>query len=338
MIAEATVTPDDAVDTPPDVRIDVHLHPDELAAALRRDVVAGLGADPPNLPPKWFYDDRGSELFDEITRLDAYYPTRREREILSERAAEIADASGADTLVELGSGTSDKTRLLLDAFQATGHLRRFVPMDVSEGILRWAAATIATNYPGVTVHGVVGDFDHHLGLLPSGGRRMVAFLGGTIGNLVPAQRAAFLRALAATLVPGDSLLLGTDLVKDPARLVLAYDDPEGVTAEFNRNVLSVLARELDAKVDPEGWRHVARWNPTESWIEMRLAAMGDQQIAIPSLDLDRTFADGAEILTEVSAKFRPDAIAAELRAAGFEPARFWTDEAGDFGLSLAMVA
>lgn len=318
------------------VRIDVHLRGGELEAALRSDVRAGLGGDPPTLPPKWFYDDRGSELFDQITRLDAYYPTRCEREILTREAGAIARESGADTLVELGSGTSDKTRLLLDAFVGSGQLKRFVPMDVSEGILRWAAATIAETYPGVEVHGVVGDFDRHLGRLPDGGRRLVAFLGGTIGNLVSAQRHRFLTDLGATLAPGDSLLLGTDLVKDPERLVLAYDDPEGVTAQFNRNVLSVLQRQLDAKVDPESWHHVALWNPEAEWIEMRLRAVGDQQIAIPSLNFDRTFDDGTEIRTEVSSKFRRDGIAVELAAAGFELTNWWTDAADDFGVSLAV--
>jgi L-histidine Nalpha-methyltransferase len=317
-------------------RIDVHLGPDDLAEALRADVAAGLGADPPTLPPKWFYDDRGSELFDEITRLASYYPTRREREILERESAAIADASGADTLVELGSGTSDKTRLLLDAFAATGRLARFVPFDVSEGILRWAAAAIADRHPGLAVHGVVGDFERHLPQLPTGGRRMVALLGGTIGNFEPGPRAAFLEDLAATLVPGDSLLLGTDLVKDPARLVAAYDDPEGVTAEFNRNVLRVLGRELDAKVDPDGWDHVARWDPDEEWIEMRLRARGDQQIAVADLDLDRTFADGTEIRTEVSAKFRRATVEAELAAAGLDLTTWWTDADGDFALSLAV--
>ena len=321
---------------PTQVQIDVHLHGDDVEAALRRDVLHGLGQDPPTLPPKWFYDDRGSELFDQITRLDAYYPTRREREILGREAPAIASASGADTLVELGSGTSDKTRLLLDSFVDAGQLMRFVPMDVSEGILRWSAATIADAYPGVEVHGVVGDFDRHLARLPAGGRRLVAFLGGTIGNLVPTERQRFLTDLAATLAPGDSLLLGTDLVKDPERLVLAYDDPEGVTAEFNRNVLSVVQHQLDAKVDPDGWRHVAVWNPDAEWIEMRLRAVGDQQIAIPSLDFDRTFPDGTEIRTEVSSKFRRDGIADELSAAGFELTNWWTDEADDFGVSLAM--
>lgn len=316
-------------------RIDVHLGPDDLAAALRRDVAAGLGADPPTLPPKWFYDDRGSELFDEITRLEAYYPTRREREVLEREAGAIAAASGADTLVELGSGTSDKTRLLLDAFAATGQLARFVPFDVSEGILRWSASAIAERHPGVEVHGVVGDFERHLHHLPGGGRRVVAFLGGTIGNLEPPERSRFLAAVADALVPGDSLLLGTDLVKDVGRLVVAYDDPQGVTAEFNRNVLRVLARELDAKVDPEGWDHVARWDPDHEWIEMRLRARGDQQVAIGALAVDRTFPDGTEIRTEVSAKFRRPTVEAELAAAGLRPAEWWTDAAGDVALTLA---
>ncbi|MCU1496973.1 MAG: methyltransferase [Acidimicrobiales bacterium] len=315
--------------------IDVHLHPEDLAAALRADVLAGLTAPVASLPPKWLYDDRGSELFDQITRLDAYYPTRREREILHRQAGPIAAASGADTLVELGSGTSDKTRLLLDAFTATGQLHRFVPFDVSEGILRWSAAAIAERYPGITVHGVAGDFDHHLGTLPRGGRRMVAFLGGTIGNYAPADRARLLADLTASLDHGDSLLLGTDLVKDPARLVAAYDDPEGVTAEFDRNVLRVLARELGAEVDPDGWAHEARWNPAEEWVEMHLRAVGTQRLGVPTLGIDRTFADGETIHTEISAKFRHERVEGELAAAGLELTHWWTDAAGDFALSLS---
>ena len=315
--------------------IDVHLDASDLSAALRADVVAGLRAEQATLPPKYFYDDRGSELFDQITRLDAYYPTRREREILEREAGAIATASRADTLVELGSGTSDKTRLLLDAFTATGQLRRFVPFDVSEGILRWAAAAIGERYPGIEVHGVVGDFDHHLSDLPAEGRRMIAFLGGTIGNYEPAARARLLADLADTLRSGDSLLLGTDLVKDPGRLVRAYDDPEGITADFNRNVLRVLARELGAEVDPDGWDHVARWDPDQEWIQMRLQARGRQRITIASLGLDRGFADGESIRTEVSAKFRRPQVEAELAAAGLRLVRWWTDAQGDFALSLA---
>jgi len=319
----------------PAPEIDVHLDPADLDRALRADVTAGLAAPQASLPPKWFYDDRGSELFDQITRLDAYYPTRREREILEREAAAIAVASGADTLVELGSGTSDKTRLLLDAFTGTGQLRRFVPFDVSEGILRWSAAAIGERYPGVEVHGVVGDFDRHLGLLPTGGRRMVAFLGGTIGNYEPAARARLLADLSAALAPGDSLLLGTDLVKDPARLVAAYDDPEGVTAAFNANVLRVLARELGAEVDPAGWVHEARWNVADEWIEMHLRAVGPQRIAVPSLGIDRTFADGETLHTEISAKFRRPKVEQELAAAGLHLTNWWTDANADFALSLS---
>ena len=244
-------------------RIDVHLAPDWLRSALRADVAEGLTASPKELPPKWFYDERGSELFDEITRLPEYYPTRCERAILTERAPEIAALSGADTLVELGSGTSEKTRLLLDACVAgggRGRLRRFIPFDVSEATLRQAATAVAGEYPTVDVHAVCGDFDHHLGTIPRGGRRLVAFLGGTIGNLDPKQRAEFLAALSANLAPGDGLLLGTDLVKDPARLVAAYDDAAGVTAAFNRNVLAVVNRELDADFDVDRFGHVARWD------------------------------------------------------------------------------
>ncbi len=316
--------------------IDVHLGADHLDTALRTDVAEGLAAEQATLPPKWFYDDRGSELFDQITRLDAYYPTRRERSILEREAHAIAVASGADTLVELGSGTSDKTRTLLDAFAGTGQLRRFVPFDVSEGILTWAASAIAERHPGLAVHGVVGDFDHHLGLIPGGGRRMVAFLGGTIGNYEPEARAALLADLAATLEPGDSLLLGTDLVKEPARLELAYDDPAGVTAAFNVNVLRVLTSGLDAELDVAGWRHEAVWDADAERIEMRLRAVGPQRVAVPSLGIDRTFAHDEWIRTEVSSKFRRPGVERELAAAGLDLTHWWTDPAGDFALSLSV--
>jgi L-histidine N-alpha-methyltransferase len=315
--------------------IDVHLDGDDLVRALRRDVVAGLTATPKSLPPKWFYDDRGSQLFDDITRLPEYYPTRREAEILEGVAPTIAGASRADTLVELGSGTSTKTRLLLDALRAAGHLRRIVPFDVSEGTLRESCAVLAAAYPGVEVHGVVGDFEQHLAKLPGGGRRMVAFLGGTIGNLLPRQRAAFLEDLRATMEPGDSLLLGTDLVKDAERLVRAYDDAAGVTAAFNKNVLQVVNRELGADFDPDRFDHVACWSPEASWIEMRLRARGAQLVHIPGAGLDVRFAAGEELRTEVSTKFRRPGITADLRAAGFAVGHWWTDRRGDFALSLS---
>jgi len=320
-----------------DVTVDVHLAPDATASALEADVRAGLGTTPKTLPPKWFYDDRGSELFDEITQLQEYYPTRTERSILVAHAREVAELTKADTLVELGSGTSEKTRLLLDALRDAGTLERFVPFDVSEQTLRDAAAAIAHEYVDVKVHAVVGDFEHHLGELPGGGTRLVAFLGSTIGNLAPRPRARFLAALAATLAPGDALLLGTDLVKDVGRLVAAYDDAAGVTAAFNRNVLAVLDRELDADFDPDRFEHVAVWNAAEEWIEMRLRSTRDQTVHLRGLDLTVRFADGEELRTEISAKFRRDGVERELAAAGFDLAEWWTDPAGDFALSLSFV-
>lgn len=315
--------------------VDNYLPADFLSAALRKDVLGGLTADPKWLPPKWFYDDRGSELFDEITRLPEYYPTRAERAILDERAGAIAAAAGADTLVELGAGSAEKTRLLLDALREAGTLRRYVPVDVSEGALRQAATSILADYPGLAVHAVVADFEQHLDQLPGGGRRLIAFLGGTIGNLVPAERAVFLRRLRATVQPGETVLLGTDLVKSPDVLVPAYDDAAGVTAEFNKNVLHVVNRELKADFDPDQFAHVAVWDPRAEWIEMRLRSLRDQRVRIELLNLEVAFARGEELRTEVSAKFRREGIAAELAAAGFELTEWWTDPQNRFGLSLS---
>ena len=317
--------------------VDVHLDPRDAEGALRRDVLAGLTATPKVLPPKWFYDDRGSQLFDDITRLAEYYPTRREREILDARADDIAAVSGADTLVELGSGTSTKTRLLLDAMRGAGALRAFVPFDCSEATLLGAGDAIAEAYEGVAVHAVVGDFERHLPLLPkpSDGTRLIAFLGGTIGNLAPPERAAFLRELAGVMEPGEHLLLGTDLVKDVDRLLAAYDDAAGVTAEFNRNVLHVINRELRANFVPDRFEHVARWDADEEWIEMRLRSVGAQHVRVDALDLDVDFTDGEELRTEISAKFRRPTVEAELAAAGLRVVRWWTDAAGDFALSLS---
>ncbi|MGY1605072.1 L-histidine N(alpha)-methyltransferase [Geodermatophilus sp. SYSU D00815] len=320
------------------MQLTYHLGPDDAAAALRADVLTGLTATPKSLPPRWFYDERGSELFDAITRLPEYYPTRAERAILEARAGEIAAASGADLLVELGSGTSEKTRLLLTALRAAGTLRRFVPFDVDPSVLQAAGAALAGEYPGLELEGVVGDFTRHLGELPRSGRRTVAFLGSTIGNLEPAERAAFLAELAGTLHPGDSFLLGTDLVKDPARLVRAYDDAAGVTAEFNRNVLAVLDRELKADFDPDAFAHVALWDAEHEWIEMRLRSLREQVVTVAELELEVPFAAGEELRTEISAKFRREGVERELAAAGLRTTHWWTDPAGDFGLSLSVPA
>jgi L-histidine N-alpha-methyltransferase len=320
------------------IRVDVHLHPDAMGHALEADVREGLSQVPKTLPPKWFYDERGSELFDAITRLPEYYPTRAERVILVDRAGEIASRTRADTLVELGSGTSEKTRLLLDALARAGTLRRFVPFDVSEETLRAAATAVASEYGGVEVHAVVGDFEHHLDRIPDGGRRVVAFLGSTIGNLDPDARAAFLAEVADGLATGDSLLLGTDLVKDVDRLVAAYDDAAGVTAEFNRNVLRVLNRELDADFDVDAFEHVARWNSEAEWIEMWLRAQRAQRASIARIGMRVDFAAGEELRTEISAKFRRGGVERELAAAGLSLHAWWTDPAGDFALSLSSLA
>jgi L-histidine N-alpha-methyltransferase len=313
-----------------------HLSADHAARELRNDVRDGFSGMPKSLPPKWFYDTVGSDLFDRITRLPEYYPTRAESVILAQRAAVIAAASGADTLVELGSGTSSKTRMLLDALRNRGSLRRFVPFDVDATVLETAGATLAHEYPGLLIDAVCGDFERHLGEIPGGGRRLVAFLGSTIGNLTPGPRAAFLHTLSEILEPGDSLLLGTDLVKDTGRLVRAYDDSAGVTAAFNRNVLAVVNRELHADFDLKAFEHVAKWNAEQERIEMWLRANGSQRVTIADIGLTVDFADGEEMLTEVSCKFTRAGVAAELAAAGLTRTHWWTDPAGDFGLSLAV--
>jgi L-histidine N-alpha-methyltransferase len=318
------------------LHIDVHLPADHAQRALRADVRAGLRERPRTLPPKWFYDKVGSDLFTEITRLPEYYPTRAEAEILRSRADAIAFATEAATVIELGSGSSEKTRLLLDGLIRRGTLRRYVPVDVSADALAEAAGALIEDYPELTVHGVVADFTAHLHLLPdTPGPRLMVFLGGTIGNLEPAERAVFLRAVRDGLRPGDHLLLGTDLVKSPSVLVPAYDDGAGVTARFNRNVLAVINRELDADFDVESFDHVAIWDDREQWIEMRLRARGPQQVYIADLDLRLSLADGEEIRTEISAKFTADRVRAELGTAGLGVRHWWTDAAGRFALSLA---
>ncbi len=313
-----------------------HLAADSAYEALCRDVRDGLQSSPKSLPPKWFYDSLGSDLFDQITRLPEYYPTRAEAEILRARSAEVASVTGADTLVELGSGTSEKTRILLDALQNSGALRRFVPFDVDASMLSAAATAIQREYPGIEIAAVCGDFEEHLSEIPGGGRRLFVFLGSTIGNLNRGPRAEFLAALAAVLRPGDSLLLGTDLVKDVDRLVRAYDDAAGVTAQFNRNVLAVINRELDADFDVDAFRHVASWNSEEERMEMWLRAERAQRVRVSALDLTVDFAAGEQLLTEVSCKFRAEAVATELAQAGLRRTRWWTDDAGDFGLSLSV--
>ncbi|MFE9015780.1 L-histidine N(alpha)-methyltransferase [Streptomyces cyaneofuscatus] len=305
---------------------------DATDAALRADVLSGLTRHPKTLPPKWFYDARGSELFEDITRLPEYYPTRAEREILEERAGEIAAVSGARTVIELGSGSSEKTRHLLEALDG---LESYVPVDVSESALTGAAESLLAEHPGLSVHALIADFTGGLALPGTPGPRLVAFLGGTIGNLLPEERAGFLHSVRSLLTPGDALLLGTDLVKDEETLVAAYDDASGVTAAFNKNVLNVVNRELGADFPLEDFEHVAVWNPEQRWIEMRLRARRALTVKIRELDLVVPFEAGEELRTEVSAKFRQEDVREELEAAGLQLAQWWTDSAGRFALSLA---
>ncbi|MDF3298791.1 L-histidine N(alpha)-methyltransferase [Streptomyces tropicalis] len=314
-------------------RITRTLPEDAMAAALRADVQSGLTAAPKSLPPKWFYDAYGSELFERITELPEYYPTRAEREILAARSGEVAAALPARTLVELGSGSSEKTRFLLDAL--TG-LHTYVPVDVSDSALRQAGQALVSERPGLRVHALIADFTAGLELPDTPGPRLVAFLGGTIGNLLPAERTAFLTGVRALLSPGDALLLGTDLVKDEEVLVRAYDDTAGVTAAFDKNVLTVVNRELGADFEPDAFEHVAVWDPEREWIEMRLRSRATQTVKVPALGLAVDFAAGEEMRTEVSAKFREEGVRRELAAAGLELAHWWTDAAGRFALSLSM--
>ena len=310
----------------------------DVLDTLGEDVRAGLALPLKELPPKYFYDERGSELFDRITSLPEYYPTRCERSILNRHAPGIVASSGAEELVELGSGTASKTRALLYAMAGHGSLRRYVPFDFDPSVIEACAHELTELYPGLDVHGVVGDFGRDLDCIPDGNRRLFAFLGGTIGNLAPEQRKAFLRQLRAQMGPEDRLVIGTDLVKDRSVLEAAYNDSAGVTAEFNRNVLRVINAGLDADFEPEAFEHVAFFDEANSWIEMRLRANGAQRVRIDGADLEVTFADGEEIRTEISAKFTREAVQRELRAAGLRLDEFFTDGSKLFGLAFARAA
>jgi len=320
--------------------IEIHTY---LAAgderALADDVLDGLTRPFKELPPKHFYDARGAELFDRICELPEYYPTRTERAILEARAEAIVELTGAAEVVELGSGTAAKTRILLDAMRDAGTLRRYVPLDVTEQMILETAAALVEEYPGLLVHGIVGDFERHLQHLPRPlGPRLIAFLGGTIGNFTPGSRRRFLRGLAKAMGPEDHLLLGTDLVKDPAVIEAAYDDSEGVTAAFNRNVLHVVNRELDADFDVDAFDHVAFFDREREWIEMRLRATSRQRVHVGALGLDVEFEPREELRTEISAKFTFERLEGDLDAAGLELEHVFTDDDGLFALSLSRPA
>jgi L-histidine N-alpha-methyltransferase len=319
-----------------DIQIVSKLGPDERTLAF--DVLDGLTRPFKEIPPKHFYDTVGSRLFDEITRLPEYYPTRAERAILTARSADIVEMTRSGELVELGSGVPTKTLLLLDAMRDAGTLDRYVPFDVSEGVLRESAEHLVEQYPGLRVYGVLGDFERHLDALPPAeGPRIIAFLGGTIGNFPPGTRRKFLRSIARVLRPQDALLLGTDLVKDPAVLEGAYNDSAGVTAAFNRNLLAVINRELDADFDLEAFEHVAFYDREQEWIEMRLRALQPQVVEVRKLGITVHFANREELRTEISAKFTRERVEADLAAAGLRLREFLTDPDDLFALSLSGV-
>jgi L-histidine Nalpha-methyltransferase len=319
---------------PSPFRIDVH--PAAAGGArLAEDARRGLTGARKSLPPKWFYDERGSGLFERITELPEYYQSRAELEVLLRIAPGLAARHAPAEVVELGSGASRKTVALLDALTAEG-LERYVPFDVCPEALLAAAGRLADRYPALRMHGVAGDFERHLAHVPPPeDRRLVAFLGGTIGNFAPAARAPFLRSVAALLDEGDLLLMGTDLAGDPARIVPAYDDAEGVTAAFNLNLLRVLNRELDADFELDAFAHVARYDAAVPCIEMRLRALADQRVTLGALDLEVAFSEGEELLTEISCKFTERSVAEMYAGAGLELVEWHTDARGWFGVSLA---
>lgn len=317
------------------VEIEVDLPDGGILAGMAEVVREGLSSPFKELPPKYFYDDRGSELFERITEQPEYYPTRCEREILDARSPEIVAAARPRTLIELGSGAASKSRVLLDAMRDAGTLERFVPVDIAEGITRRVAAELTDEYPGLAIEGIVCDYETHLERIPRPEGALIAFLGGTIGNFRPAPRRSFLARIATLMYPEDRFLLGTDLVKDRTRLEAAYNDAAGVTAEFNKNVLNVLNRELDADFDLDGFEHVAFWDPDNEWIDIRLRALNEQFVDLKALDMRSHFARNEEMRTEISTKFTRERIEASYADAGLELTDWWTDGEGLYALSLA---
>jgi len=332
MTEKAPIPPTTTTDR---VTVDVHLPPGGPLSGMAADVRAGLTKPFKELSPRYFYDERGSELYEQITALPEYYPTRCERQILQARSGEIVEATHPRALIELGSGSASKTRVLLDAMAGAGCLGAYAPVDISEEITRETAELIAAEYEGVRVLGHVCDFELDLERVPIEGPRIVAFLGGTMGNFQPAQRATFLRRIANMLDPGDRFLLGTDLVKDRATVEAAYNDSAGVTAAFNKNVLAVLNERLGADFDLDAFEHVARWDADNLWMDIRLRSLQHQVINIADLSLQVAFAAGEEMRTEISTKFLRPGLEGIYSEAGLELTDWWADDEGLYALSLA---
>lgn len=320
------------------VSVEIALPPSGSVSGAAADIRAGLTKPFKEISPRYFYDDRGSQLFERITELPEYYPNRCERQILRDHSTEIAETTRASTLIELGSGSAAKSRVLLDAIRDAGTLRTYCPVDISEEITRETAEMIASEYDGVEVRGLVCDFEHDLERIPVGGPRLIALLGGTVGNLPPQQRSGFLRRVANLLDSEDYFLLGVDLIKDPATLVAAYDDPQGVTAEFNRNALRVLNDRFGGNFDPEAFEHVALWDPQNLWIEMRLRSLRDQRVRLEDLDLELDFSQGEEMRTEISTKFAREGLESIFAEADLELTGWFPSEGDEYALAIARSA
>jgi L-histidine N-alpha-methyltransferase len=324
-------------DVRPDVRLDIY-RGEEWITSFANDVRRGLSANPRFLPPKYFYDAKGSVLFDQICELPEYYPTRTEESILEARGADIVDTAGATALVELGSGSSLKTEHLLRPLLASMGEALYVPIEFSESAVREASVRLVGDYPGLRVHGVIGDFEKHLGGLPHADGRLFAFLGGTIGNFTPDEMLFFLKRMAFLAEPNDALLVGIDLVKDKDELEAAYNDAAGITAEFNKNVLSSINTSLAGNFDLDGWEHVAFFDEENQWIEMRLRSTRDQVVRIAAIDLTLDFVEGEEIRTEISRKFTREGFVSALEEAGLELKDWYTDADERFALALTVPA
>jgi L-histidine N-alpha-methyltransferase len=308
----------------------------EARSTLYEATLRSLQAQVKALPSVWLYDEQGSQLYEEITRLPEYYLPGRESEILCARADAVARRTQANTLVELGAGTAMNTRLLLDALEAVGTLERFVPLDVSEQTLRASAQAIAAAYREISVHAIVGDFERDLGALPTNGRLLIAFLGSTIGNLYPKQRKKFFEAVATALGREDALLVGIDLVKDAARIEAAYNDSRGVTEAFVRNALTAVNTELRATFDQHRFAYQARWDPGREWMDIGLRAREAHTVSIERLELEVAFQESEPLRVEVSSKFRREQFEREAAEARLRVESWWTDRAADFAVALVV--
>ncbi|HXA43140.1 MAG TPA: L-histidine N(alpha)-methyltransferase [Candidatus Solibacter sp.] len=317
------------------ITVAVHTIGRDSRQDLIDDVRRGLTQSPKVLPPRWFYDERGSDLFEKITELPEYYQTRTEYAILQRHADEIVSRTRAASIVELGAGSCTKSRVLIKAAKGKGTLSTFVPFDISESTIRRAASELVEEYTDLSIYCVTGVFDEHLTQIPRFGTQLVVFLGSTIGNFSAEETRAFLAEVRRLMQPGDFFLLGVDLVKAEASLQAAYDDAAGITAEFNLNLLARINRELSADFDLRAFEHVARWNAGMSRVEMYLRSLTEQRVEIPGAGLTVEFRAGELMRTEICTKYTRAGTEELLAGGGMEPVAWYSDPQERFGLALA---